>query len=476
MLMYATSTDGINWTKNGTILSDEGVVPNTVMKDEGIYKMWYQKDINDNWTIFFATSFDGISWTKHGKVLTVGAPGEPDDKHVTGAAVVKEDDGTYMMWYSGHDDENGYKIFHATSGDGKNWIKKGVVIEAEKVGNREEAQTGYPNVIRGEKGYYKMWYNSPVNAYDMSIMYAVSAPSITTSGYLVTKPISLPPDQTWDRLLIDKTESGEQNQISISILDGTTHETIPGYENLKGTEIPLLSIENHTPTNIQILVTFEGDGSNTPVLNELKVTWVKAPEPNREKTEDNNWSNTVIAITTGIVLTSLFFTGGSEIGRYRIFPLFPPFYTRLKKDEVLNQETRMILYRYILEHPGDHYNGIKDSLHLNNGACAYHLKTLEREGYIKSMRDGIYRRFYPVNTKVPRVNGFGIKSVQGQIIMQLIQHPGLTQREISNALGISQQSVSYHLNILMETGHIRLFKKEKKYHYYVNELIPRTNM
>ena len=167
------------------------------------------------------------------------------------------------------------------------------------------------------------------------------------------------------------------------------------------------------------------------------------------------------AIVT-LILTSCF-AGGTEVGKYRIIPLFLPLYSRLKKNEVLDHYTRSRIYEYIRNNPGDHYNNIKQKLELNNGSLAYHLKTLEREKYIKSKRDGIYKLFYPVGMKIPSINE---GSIHGCIIQEIIRNPGITQREISVALNTSQQVVSYHVNLLMDSGRIRSEKRGKTLRYF----------
>lgn len=88
---YATSPDGNTWTKVGTtpVLSPgtagswdaSGVSFPTVIKDGSTYKMWYtgMNAVSDR-RIGYATSPDGIAWTKYGSapVLGVGGAGTWD--------------------------------------------------------------------------------------------------------------------------------------------------------------------------------------------------------------------------------------------------------------------------------------------------------------------------------------------------------------------------------------------------------------
>ena len=91
---YATSADGINWVKADDVnpvldlgvadsWDDESVGHPYVLFDETIYKMWYYGYDGKNDCIGYATSDDGIAWTKHdGPVLDIGSAGNWDDEYV----------------------------------------------------------------------------------------------------------------------------------------------------------------------------------------------------------------------------------------------------------------------------------------------------------------------------------------------------------------------------------------------------------
>jgi len=100
---------------------DEAVAGGTVLFDEDIYKMWYGGYDGRHYRIGYATSPDGINWTKIDTVLDNGPPGSWDDKHVW-FPCVRIDGDIYKMWYQGQDGSN-YRIGYATSSDGINWIK-----------------------------------------------------------------------------------------------------------------------------------------------------------------------------------------------------------------------------------------------------------------------------------------------------------------------------------------------------------------
>ena len=134
---YATSPDGIHWTKYPgnpiirTLEPWEGgpdgrvgeVTPATVLKVDGLYRMWYHSIAADMVRrIGYASSLDGISWTKYPKnpILEPGAFWEWDAGGIGEPEVICV--GTeYYMYYMRTTGHHGIGL--ATSPDGINWTK-----------------------------------------------------------------------------------------------------------------------------------------------------------------------------------------------------------------------------------------------------------------------------------------------------------------------------------------------------------------
>ncbi|MFQ6060522.1 MAG: winged helix-turn-helix transcriptional regulator [Thermoplasmata archaeon] len=69
------------------------------------------------------------------------------------------------------------------------------------------------------------------------------------------------------------------------------------------------------------------------------------------------------------------------------------------------------------------------------------------------MKDGKYRRFFPVGMRLPEGT---YPTKMERIILGIVEErPGITQKEIANELRITQPTVSYHINRLKELGRIR---------------------
>ena len=160
----------------------------------------------------------------------------------------------------------------------------------------------------------------------------------------------------------------------------------------------------------------------------------------------------------------------TEAGKYGMFKmLIFPLYTRLKKDEILDHFVRGQIYGYVMTHPGDHYNAIMEGLNITNGTLSHHLRTLEVQGFIKSVRDGAYRRFYPMDMKVPSENGTRLSDLQVSIMDLIRKGNGITQNEIARALNVSQQCVSYNLRMLHREGVLGIERLGRERKYYMIE-------
>jgi predicted transcriptional regulator len=169
---------------------------------------------------------------------------------------------------------------------------------------------------------------------------------------------------------------------------------------------------------------------------------------------------------TGLV--TLLILGSTEAGKYGLLKtFFLPLYSRLKKDDLLDHFVRGQIYGYIMSHPGEHYNHIKLKLEVTNGTLSHHLRALEFQGYIKSQRDGTYKRFYPTDMKIPRTKGIQLSDLQIGIVDAIRQSPGISQKEIAKREGISQQSVSYNLSLLERMGILDSSRDGARKKYYI---------
>lgn len=157
----------------------------------------------------------------------------------------------------------------------------------------------------------------------------------------------------------------------------------------------------------------------------------------------------------------------NENWRYTFLIPFLPLYTKLRRERVLDHFIRGQIYGYIMANPGEHYNAIKEALGLTNGSLAHHLRTLEREEFVKSKRFGLYRRFYPSYMQLPDENFFHMNDVQRMIVEIIKNSPGISQKEIADRLNVTPPTINYHINILHRNSLVSVVKRGRMTHCFV---------
>ncbi|MBM2825268.1 MAG: hypothetical protein HW402_932, partial [Dehalococcoidales bacterium] len=170
---YATSDDGITWTKNaspvltGTVATWDanGVGAPSVIKDGSVYKMWYSGGTTDDTVsgthpaIGYATSTNGTSWTKNASPVLQKSGQSWDSSGVAVASVVKVSDTLYYMWYTGatgYTLQNAGAIGQATSTNGITWVAQSAPI-MQKSTTFQANGVAAPAVTRSGSSYH-MWY------------------------------------------------------------------------------------------------------------------------------------------------------------------------------------------------------------------------------------------------------------------------------------------------------------------------------
>lgn len=141
----------------------------SVVKDGNTYKMWYcgyDVTVNGSSTdgkasIGYATSTDGINWTKYANnPIMVTGVGNWESVYVQDPHVIKEN-GEYHMWYGGGSDDSHYdqQVGYATSLNGITWTKSPLnpVLTRGNSGDWDQLVASFPSVIN-DGGGYKMWY------------------------------------------------------------------------------------------------------------------------------------------------------------------------------------------------------------------------------------------------------------------------------------------------------------------------------
>jgi fibronectin type 3 domain-containing protein len=159
-----TSNDGIAWTPHpANPLKTDAASP-VVWQEGGNWYMLYENMASNPFTINLATSPDGVVWTD-----SAANPVLADSTHVVPDSVIK-DGATYHLYY--HRYENGWPGWHAVSTDATNWTQRTQLFAAGNYALSSQA------TLRAADGHIRAYlWSERENRY--YLRYGVSRPGPT---------------------------------------------------------------------------------------------------------------------------------------------------------------------------------------------------------------------------------------------------------------------------------------------------------
>ena len=193
-------------------------------------------DLSDNeWTNKNPTNYPSAGYTEH-ELATI----YNDDKVIYFCA--------WDTWIYDLSDNQWYNKNPPSSPSGRSWMNLAMVD-----GNNEI-------VLFGGAG-------------ELNDTWIYDVRNFLSSGFLVSNPIQMPLSMHWDTLIINKTEA-PNHFINVSITDTATNIIIPGFDNItaNGT-IDVSSIDFRRHSVIRLNASFQGNGSNTPILHSWGIKW-----------------------------------------------------------------------------------------------------------------------------------------------------------------------------------------------------------
>lgn len=185
-------------------------------------------------------------------------------------------------------------------------------------------------------------------------------------------------------------------------------------------------------------------------------------------------------VETPTALLAAAAAGASFLGLYAAWRLLKwtglaallPLYSHISDDEILDDENRAAIYRLIQAEAGISTKDIAERLGLAWGTVTHHLGKLEKRRFVVSKKYGKYRRYF--------ANGAGGTEKKDELavlrldrtgdVAALIQaNPGVTQKAVSVALGVSSSTILWHVKRLEEVHLVTKVREGKLVRYYPAE-------
>jgi DNA-binding transcriptional ArsR family regulator len=199
----------------------------------------------------------------------------------------------------------------------------------------------------------------------------------------------------------------------------------------------------------------------------------QAPTPAPEQPEESSVSRTTVigagsAAAAAALLAAYYWPRLSWVATTLVLPL----YSRIEKDELFENDTREELYEEIKDDPGIHAHALSEAVDIGWGTTVYHLRRLERNGFVNSEKRGRYRRFFPASGFVERQREAlsVLQNETTEAIAELVrEQPGLNQSAICEELDISPSLANWHLNRLIDAELVDRERRGRTVHYTPGE-------
>ena len=121
-------------------------------------------------------------------------------------------------------------------------------------------------------------------------------------------------------------------------------------------------------------------------------------------------------------------------------------------NELLELETRRQIYNYILKYPGLHFRDICRKLNFSKSTMNYHLKFLEKKGFIEKRTNGGYCRYYTVNSisKLDKkILDVLRRKLSRDIILYVFSFPRVSLSQIAKFLGKNPRTIAFHMKQIL---------------------------
>ncbi len=144
-----------------------------------------------------------------------------------------------------------------------------------------------------------------------------------------------------------------------------------------------------------------------------------------------------------------------------------------KRQSLLLHPIRRELYQILCENPGTYLLELAELLEAPLGTLTWHLRILEREGLVKSIKFAGKRLFFPkmLRTQEAEMAYLTLRSKTARKIFQfVVNHPGCHQEQMAEVLHVHHDTIRWHVLRMERTGLIKIVREGRKKRHYLDHL------
>jgi predicted transcriptional regulator len=263
----------------------------------------------------------------------------------------------------------------------------------------------------------------------------VSFGALTSASALPSMNVKLDTDRT---TLEDKHPSG-----LLGTVDGIKDDATGLVHDTTGVDVDNVAAAADDAT--AMLPNTDGVTGSTPQSS------AASSEPRPLTSKEATTAGVMAAATTAGLLLWMQNVLGIGIGRLFMAPLF----SRIDKDELLDNEARDLLVTLVDENPGIGLKEISERAGLGWGTTVYHMSRLESAGFVASLKNGQHRHFFknghPAALMKKHVAVLRNETA-GNMARFLLATPGSTQTTIAKRLGLGAPTVTKYVKRMESQG------------------------
>ncbi|MGQ0601609.1 MAG: hypothetical protein ACT4QE_07940 [Anaerolineales bacterium] len=319
---YSLSADGLNWQRvpgpeaGGSVLAagplnsfdSGGVSIPVVLKDNGMFRMWYIGLNSDNHPngVGVARSTDGLHWVRESSTPVLresGMDGAFDQDELPTLTVVKDlatveapcaetalGQDCYRMWYEGVRYAPDYKfsVGYAVSADGLHWTRVigkeagGATLSAGWPRTYDARSVGVPHLLK-DGALYRLWHEAWAHDGAFGLGYATSTdgvawirPSPLTPAFTgADDPGMFTPDDVWATRVL---KEGVQYRMWYTISSRPNARRIAVAKMTPGAPFKTMALRREGQTFVLSFESAQAAPAGGSVLVTLPAGWKAQPE------------------------------------------------------------------------------------------------------------------------------------------------------------------------------------------------------